>query len=83
MRRKRKELYFSSSKTLRRTRMLRKEKIDAVGVGRDEQTRSSPTTLVLISIAESHGLGEQLSLGESEEDNMESCNLENTVSTNI
>ena len=54
-----------------------------MGVGRDERTRSSPTTLVLISIAESHGLGEQLSLGESEEENMESYNLENTVSTNI
>ena len=50
--------------------MLRKEKVDVVGVGRDEQTRSSPTALVLISIAESHGLGEQLSLRESGEDNM-------------
>jgi hypothetical protein len=59
--------------------MLTKGKLDAVGVGRDEQTRSSPTASVPISMAESHGLEEQPSLGESEEDDMESCDSEDTV----
>ncbi len=53
--------------------MLRKEKVDAVGVGRDEQTRSSPIALVPILMVESHGLEEQPSLGVSEEDDMESA----------